>query len=244
MLRAALTLAARGFAVFPCRPRDKRPAVAHGCKAATRDVVDIQQWWHAMPDANIGIATGAVSNLFVLDIDGAEPALARLEAEHGELPQTVEAITARGRHLYFRHPGGEICNTAGKLADGIDSRGDGGYVLAPPSIHPDGRRYCWSVDSAGAIADPPRWLLDVLMRPTDAPAAPPTEWREAFGQPAYEGRRNVTVAKLAGHLAAALRRSVCRAGSHAAVEQHALCPVAAGLRCRPHHRQHRRQRAR
>jgi hypothetical protein len=164
MLRAALQLAERGLAVFPCRPRDKRPATAHGCKDATGDVITIQTWWQENPNYNIGIATGVVSGIFVVDVDDAEAELKRLEAEHGELPQTVEVITGRedGRHLYFKCPNALIGNTAGKIAEGIDTRGEGGYVLAPPSIHPSGRRYAWSVDSANGFAQAPQWLLDKI----------------------------------------------------------------------------------
>ena len=211
MLRAALQLAERGLAVFPCRPRDKRPATAHGCKDATNDVITIQTWWRENPDCNIGIATGAVSGVFVVDVDGAEAELRRLELQHGELPRTVEAITGRedGRHLYFRCPSVSVCNTAGKIAEGIDTRGEGGYVLAPPSIHPSGRRYCWSVDSASSFAQAPQWLLDKIAARTDgngcATATAPAEWREIAIKGAVEGRRNVTLAKLTGHL---LRRYV------------------------------------
>ena len=85
-----------------------------------------------------------------MDVDGldAEVELRRLEAKHGNLPATVEVITTRGRHLYFQTPETSVRNSAGKVAPGIDVRGDGGYVLAPPSIHPSGRRYEWSVDCA------------------------------------------------------------------------------------------------
>ena len=98
--------AERGFHVFPCRPRDKRPATANGLKDATTDPDVIQAWWQQQPDSNIAIATGAASGIFVVDIDGldAEAALRRLEVEHGALPATVEAITARGRHVYFKWP--------------------------------------------------------------------------------------------------------------------------------------------
>jgi hypothetical protein len=191
--------------VFPCRPHDKRPATAHGCKDATTDVIAIQAWWRENPNYNIGIATGAISGIFVLDVDGAEAALSRLEAQLGKIPPTVEVITARGRHLYFKYPDTPVGNTASKIADGIDTRGDGGYVLAPPSVHPSGRRYCWSVDSANAITDAPQWLLELLVRPSSATEVTPNEWRERFGLPVCEGRRNVTIAKLTGHL---LRRYV------------------------------------
>jgi hypothetical protein len=101
MLPTALKLAAAGLAVFPCRPRDKRPATEHGCNDATRDPAAIKTWWKQQPDCNIGIATGAASGVFVVDIDDdGEIELRRLEVDHGGLPNSVEAITARGRHIF------------------------------------------------------------------------------------------------------------------------------------------------
>jgi len=135
------------------------PACERGCLAATTDESTIRQWWHTEPRYNIGIACGLESGVFVVDIDSheSEVRLAKLEAEHEKLPSTVESITARGRHLYFRyaleHP---VHNTASKIAPGVDTRGQGGYVLAPPSIHPSGREYAWSVDSASAFAVAPQ----------------------------------------------------------------------------------------
>jgi hypothetical protein len=144
VIQTALALAARGFHIFPCRPRDKRPATANGLKDATTDPDIIRAWWRQQPDNNIAIATGPASGVFVVDVDGldAEATLRRLEAEHGALPPTVEVITARGRHIYFKWPQEPVRNSAGKIGPHIDVRGDGGYVLSPPSIHPSGRPYC------------------------------------------------------------------------------------------------------
>jgi hypothetical protein len=99
----ALALARRGLAVFPCKPRAKEPATASGCKDATTGLGLIAHWWQQDPSFNIAIATGARSHIFVLDVDGidAEAELKKLESECGALPPTIEAITARGRHLYF-----------------------------------------------------------------------------------------------------------------------------------------------
>ena len=150
-----------------------------------------------------------MSAIFVTDIDGpdAEAELRKLEAQYGPIPPTVESITARGRHLFFHYPQHPVRNSAGRLAPGIDVRGEGGYVLAPPSIHPSGRRYCWSVDSANAFAAVPEWLLARLATPvagndnvTVAPA-----WRDLVCGGVDEGQRNETVARLAGYL---LRRRV------------------------------------
>jgi hypothetical protein len=118
MIKTAIQLAQRGMAVFPCVPRSKSPATAHGVKDATRDLDIITGWWRAEPTYNIAIATGAVSGMFVVDIDGldAEAELRKLEAEHGELPPSVEVITARGRHIYFKAPEVPVRNSAGTPA--------------------------------------------------------------------------------------------------------------------------------
>jgi Bifunctional DNA primase/polymerase, N-terminal/Primase C terminal 1 (PriCT-1) len=205
MLRTALTLASRGLHVFPCLPRDKRPATEHGCKDATIDREIIRQWWRFEPQYNVGVATGEISKIFVIDVDGldAECALRQIEAEHGSLPPTVEVITARGRHIYFRWPGRPVRNSAGKIAPNIDTRGHGGYVLAPPSIHPSGRAYAWSVDCAKAFAEAPAWLLQKIIEPNgngSKPPTPPSEWRALVTGGVDEGGRNSAAARLCGYL--------------------------------------------
>ena len=210
MIGTALALAHRSLAVFPCVPREKRPATANGCKDATTDADTIRQWWTQEPDYNVAIATGATSAVFAIDVDGldAEAELRKLEADHGKLPATVEVITARGRHLYFRMPGAPIRNSAGKVAAGIDVRGDGGYVLVPPSMHPSGKAYAWSVDSAATVADAPAWLLAKV-------AEPGRKWQTAgtsLGMARADGGRRVR------------RPAQCRAGA-----DHGL-PVAAPYR--------------
>ena len=209
MLRSALTFARKRLRVFPCQPRDKRPAVANGVKAATTDAETIRQWWRQLPEANIGIATGTPSGIFVVDVDGvdAESELRKLEAQLGALPATVEVITARGRHIYFKMPDAPIRNSAGKLGPGLDIRATGGYVLAPPSIHPTGRRYEWSVDCASAIAPAPAWLLQIIAAPTNGSGkstTPPSEWRDLI-KGVSEGARDCSLTKLTGYL---LRRHV------------------------------------
>jgi hypothetical protein len=210
MLRTALALANRKVHVFPCLPRGKEPAVAGGVKAATTDQQIIRQWWGARPDCNIAIATGARSGIFAVDVDGVdgEFELRRLEAEHGALPPTVEVITGGGRHLYFKMPKVSVRNSAGKLGKNIDVRGDGGYCLTPPSVHPGGRCYAWSVDSANAFAVAPDWLLVKIVKPTNGNGAlptPPAEWRDLVLGGVGEGQRNHSVTRLAGYL---LRRHV------------------------------------
>ena len=121
---------------FPGLPGQKKPATPRGCKDASKNPDMVRHWWGLEPRCNVAIATGVASEIFVVDVDGvdAELELRRLEAAHGALPTTVDVITARGRHLYFKVPDTPVRNSAGRIAPGIDVRGDGGYVLAPPSI--------------------------------------------------------------------------------------------------------------
>lgn len=150
MYDAAIEYAKKGFAVFPLKYRDKVPLTRNGCKDATTDAAQIKSWWQKYPNANIGLATGAVSqNVFVIDLDIDEDrgidgyhSLEDWQREHGDFPETWTAITGRGGyHLYYRG-NGKIKNRAG-IIDGVDIRGNGGYVVAPPSIHKNGNRYEW-----------------------------------------------------------------------------------------------------
>jgi hypothetical protein len=203
---AALRLANKGMRVFPCKVRNKEPLINDNLSRATTDENVIRGWWHSR-DYNIGIATGEGSGVWVLDIDGdeGENTLRELEAKHGTLPSTIEAITGNGRHLYFRWPAGtEIRNKQedGEIP-GIHVRGNGGYTVAPPSIHPSGRCYAWSVDSASEFADAPDWLIDLVTSKSggaDAPATPPEVWR-SFIEDTFEGsHRSHAIARLAGML--------------------------------------------
>jgi Bifunctional DNA primase/polymerase, N-terminal/Primase C terminal 1 (PriCT-1) len=192
-------------------PRNKTPATTHGLKDATTDPSVIKEWWHHEPAYNVAVTTGAASKIFVVDVDGfdAETNLRKLEVEHGaDIPPSVEAITARGRHIYLQYPESPVRNSAGKIAPGIDVRGEGGYVLVPPSVHPSGRSYSWSVDSTKIVAAAPDWLLARAngggMNGNGSAATTPAEWRELIKGVA-EGARDCSTAKLAGYL---LRRHV------------------------------------
>jgi bifunctional DNA primase/polymerase-like protein/primase-like protein len=200
---AALELAERGLAVFPCQPRGKAPACDTGLHAATTDPERINRWWHRFPDLNIGIATGAVSRVFVLDVDGAdgEASLRKSESEHGILPPTVEVITGKGRHCYFQSGKHKIGNSAGQLGAGLDIRGDGGYVIAPPSVHPSGRSYAWSVDAASDFAAAPDWLIAKIEAPKAGKVGKALEhWHSVLTEPIRNGERNTTLASIAGKL--------------------------------------------
>ena len=118
----------------------------NGLNDGTTNEEIIDSWWTKNPRANIGIRTGTESGIIVLDIDPRHEgnvSLAQLEQKHGNLPVTGEVLTGGGgRHLFFKHPGGTAGSKAG-LAPGLDVRGDGGYVVAPPSNHISGRCYQW-----------------------------------------------------------------------------------------------------
>lgn len=201
---AALKYAGKGLSVFPVAPRAKWPACAHGCLESTTDPEAINDWWGRNPNFNIGVACGSASNVFVVDVDeGGEAALAKLEAEHSQLPQTVESITGGGgRHLWFKLPGIEIKNSVGKLGAKIDVRAGDGFVVAPPSVHSTGREYRWSVDSGTRFAEAPGWLIKLIAEPDNGSSAavPPSEWISLVEQGVAEGRRNDCIARLVGHL--------------------------------------------
>ena len=152
MMDEAIKYAEMGLAVFPVR-QNKAPYTPHGCKDAKKDLRAIKAWWKRYPDANIGIATGSISGgIVVIDIDIDEDkgvygdeSLREWESEHGELPETWRAITGRGGyHIYYRSD--EKIKNATNLYPGIDIRGEGGYVVAPPSIHQNGNYYQWEYD--------------------------------------------------------------------------------------------------
>jgi hypothetical protein len=204
----ALAYAKRGLWVFPCKPRSKEPGTWHGLKDATTDENIIAGWWRGNPHFNIGIATGEKSGVFVVDIDGEDGirSMADLEDRHGVLPPTVESTTGRGLHLFFAYPEGRVVrNSVEALAPGVDVRGQGGSVIAPPSIHPR-CAYAWAADSAKAFGAAPDWLLALIAKPTNTRprAAAPEQWR-ALVQGVSEGARDSSITKLAGHL---LRRRV------------------------------------
>jgi bifunctional DNA primase/polymerase-like protein len=160
LLAAALDYAARCLPVFPCVPRGKTPAIARGFHAATTNPATIRRLW-TDPDRNIGIPTGASSRLWILDIDGeeGEASLRDLEARHGAIPKTRIVITSRGRHAWFAYAG-TIPSSVGKIGPGLDVRADGGYAIAPPSVHSSGHCYAFRGDPWQELAAAPQWLID------------------------------------------------------------------------------------
>ena len=203
-LRAAHAYAARGWSVIPIEPRGKRPLVAWlEFQRRIADAHEIDDWFDQHPDANVGIVTGGLSALVVLDVDprhGGDAGLMELQHEHGALPPTLQAVTGGGgRHLYFAAPTPAPRNRVG-LRPGIDLRGEGGCVVAPPSVHASGRRYAWVEGRAPddvAPAPLPRWLAGAVAA---RPGHTLSHWRALLRAGVDEGERNATLASLAGHL--------------------------------------------
>lgn len=205
-LEAAQAYAARGWSVIPMQARGKRPLVVwREFQQRIAGADEIERWFRHWPEANLGIVTGLVSGIVVVDVDaahGGPDSVAELEALHGPLPATVEAATGGGgRHLYYAHPGPPVANRVG-LRPGIDLRGDGGCVVAPPSVHPSGRGYAWVAGRAPnqiALAPPPVHFFGAAGA-AHPPGHPRAHWRQLVREGIPEGQRNNTLASLTGHL--------------------------------------------
>ena len=194
--------AGKGLAVFPCKARGKEPLTAHGCKDATTDPAKIRSWWAKWPDANIGMATGEPSGIVVLDIDKHEDAdgaesLRDWESEFEALPATKTVLTGSGGVHYWFRTTKDVRNRAGVLP-GIDVRGTGGYVVIPPSIHPNGTAYEWDAATEELpVAELPEELWSLIRGER-------SEYGPAFELPAVvgQGQRNEQIFKLAASLQA------------------------------------------
>jgi putative DNA primase/helicase len=213
----ARSYAARGWPVFPvhtveddrcscgragCSSAGKHPRTRSGLKDASSDPNQVTAWWASWPDANIGLVTGAASGLLVLDVDvdhDGDKTLRMLEAEHAPLSLTVTAQTGGGgNHYLFAHPGGVVRNSAGRLGRALDLRGDGGYIVAPPSNHHSGGTYRWLLPPEEVdLARPPEWLLERIRRKHHV-STPVHE--SADSGVIGEGQRNARLASVAGSL--------------------------------------------
>lgn len=169
LLTAAYSYADRGWPVFPLVRLGKTPyGSTNGHKDATTNKSKLLDWWGTTREANIGLRTGIESGLFVLDVDprhGGNESLKRLSDEHGPLPETLTVATGGGgQHFYFLHPGKGFKVTSRPLPDyvGLDVKGDGGYVVAPPSVHETGAVY--EFENSHDVAVAPEWLLGLVAR--------------------------------------------------------------------------------
>jgi len=204
----------RGWSIIPIRARDKRPLIQwEEFQHRRADLAEAYAWFSSWPAAGIAVVTGSISNIVVVDIDprhGGDESIERFEQQHGRLPVTVECRSGGGgRHLYFAHPATFVRNKVG-FAPGVDLRGDGGYVVAPPSVHTSGVGYAWKEDcrpESTNLATLPGWFLSQAIDGVRSLGRSISHWRRLVRDGVREGQRNNTVASLAGHL---LRRGVDR----------------------------------
>lgn len=193
LLDAALAYAELGYKVFPCRAGEKRPATDHGVLDATTDPAQIEAWWESITH-NIGIAT---DGLLVVDVDGDNNPWLTPEVAH-QLIGAPTSITPRGgRHYIFR--GGDFRNTTSKLASNVDTRANGGYIVAAPSVV-DGKPYRWLPDAdlscePNQLPAPPAWIVEALSERRSESAKVATT-----GDAINNGSRNATLTSIAGKL--------------------------------------------
>lgn len=211
MLEYALEYAGKGWPVFPlhsprptgcsCGRKDcgrvgKHPRTPNGRDDATTEPSQIARWWRTWPDANIGIATGHGMVVVDFDIDHekgkfGDETLALLQEEHEELPETVMALTGGGGlHYFFRCSANDLTIGQG-IRPGMDFRGEGGYVVAPPSLHASGNRYEWEAAHTPEdteLAELPEWMHKELARGKEQRKRRPDEVQDVM-----EGGRNQTL---------------------------------------------------
>jgi hypothetical protein len=165
-----------------CPDAGKHPRTYHGFHEATTGEEQIHRWWSQWPAANIGIRTG--DGQFVLDVDvdkGGDESLELLEAKHGKLPETRQALTGSGgRHHWFQLPDGVQLGCTNGFEYGLDTRCDGGYVVVEPSVHRSGNIYRW--DGIAGFNVPvtgiPQWLLDLLVAGRHKNTGEGEAWRQ------------------------------------------------------------------
>lgn len=173
---AALDYAQRGWHVFPCHspingrcscgdpncadpakhPRFHKDDLRNGLNSATTDAVVIERWWTRWPDANVGVRTGKISGIVVMDIDAKSSGLESwqdIQDFNGRVDTLTSHTGGGGLHLFFEAPAKELKSTASQIAQGVDTRAEGGYVVLPPSLHISGRRYRWEGDDDDADID-------------------------------------------------------------------------------------------
>lgn len=192
----AMFYAQNNIKTFPVKKQGKSPLCPNGFKSATMDKVVLQEWNRKFPDCNIGIPTGLVNNIFIVDVDGAQglKSLNRLELIYGKLDApTVK--TGKGKHLYFQMPENiEIKCSTSKIADHIDIRANGGYVVAPPSIHETGHQYTWENFTFNQdFPQAPSWLISLITN-AEKQTLPVSGLLEEISS-APQGQRNDTLYK-------------------------------------------------
>ena len=209
LLRSAITYCRLGLTVIPlhsikaglctcgessCKSPGKHPRVdwrKYETRVPTES--EVEAWWDQWPESNVGIVTGGVSGVFVIDADGPEGVASLGTLGLADVVTPTVDTGGGGRHLYFEDPSGAMRNSVGRLAPKIDGRGEGGYVVAPPSRHVSGGQYRWVVSPQDCSLAPVPESLVALMRSQAGPgyASPPPPQ-------ITEGKRRTWLLSLAG----------------------------------------------
>lgn len=223
LIDSALSYAQQGKAVLPinwidngrcscgtssCSRPGKHPITRHGVKDATTNKKLIKKWWTDYPKANIGIATGKISGIIVLDIDprnGGTESIKDLISKYGKLPKTVKAETGGGGvHYYFKYPKVGLKTSMGRSGDwaGIDIMSDGGYVVAPPSSHASGGKYNWinAPENTELRAIKKPWLVGIRNISKGKKGQNKSDMISHGSKGIQTGERNTVLTQLAGSL--------------------------------------------
>lgn len=203
---AALSYADLGYAVFPCITQEKKPLTQHGYLDASNDPEQIETWWKHHPTANVAIAT---KGLLVLDIDQESVWLNGQPERAMKLAIAPLSLTPNlGSHYFFRQPPGRSWrNTVGKIAPYVDTRADGGYVVVPPSLLSNKKRYRWAEGmvlnmSPDKLPIPPDWLIEILdsFAPSNSTTSNDSIFTSTESNRIPDGQRNATLTRLAGNM--------------------------------------------
>jgi len=200
LLTAALEYAQAGYSVFPCLPRGKKPILSNGFHGATKDTALIRAWWDKYPNANIGMPTGEINGLVVIDVD--QGGQDTLNGKGLTIPEGIEQTTPHGSHHLFKHPGhhvrsatGNNIGEAGATFDHVDSRADGGYIIVAPSINNEGDSYTWEIPLLEEELTPaPEWWIEALQKEHKKPTLASGHSKSEVA----EGGRNDFLAREAG----------------------------------------------
>lgn len=218
LLDAALSYAKKGWPVIPlwwplpggkcacgmeCDSPGKHPIIKNWTSQGTTDETTIRQWFGKWPKANLGILTGERSGILLLDVDLKDDGpdnLSGLEAKHGKLPDTIEAITGSGgRHVLFKYPRRRVILNRARFHPGLDTRSNGGMFVAAPSLHSSGRQYEWDAffhPDTFPLADAPEWLLDLMSKAPERKTSTDSPINEKI----QRGQRNSALTSLAGSM--------------------------------------------
>lgn len=186
-----------GFSIIPIIAKDKKPLLDswRSYQKHMPSKEEIETWLKLYPEANIAVITGEISNLIVIDVDGQE-GLDALKDRH--LPPTLTVTTGRGIHYYYRMPSGKVLGNSVGILPKVDIRGEGGYVVAPGSIHPSGAVYSCDDLDAG-IAECPLWVFEHHVKESEKKKKKDPDWISKIKKGVKEGGRNDACAKLAGY---------------------------------------------